>query len=87
LNLFYLQAIPKYLSTVQGNTINTKYEIVNNVLIAYLSSGIFIGGFIGFILDNTIPGIVQLYYGVFIFYMHRNYPIPSSEIGGGDKLS
>lgn len=55
LSIFFGLAIPKYLSTVQGNTINTKYEIVNNVLIAYLSSGIFIGGFIGFILDNTIP--------------------------------
>lgn len=67
MNLFYLQAVPKYLSTVQGNIINTKYETVNNVLIVYLSSGIFIGGFIGFILDNTIPGIVRLYYDVFIF--------------------
>jgi len=52
-----LQAIPKYISTVQGNVTNIKNETANDVVIAYLSSGIFIAGFVGFILDNTIPGI------------------------------
>lgn len=55
LSIFFGLVIPKYVSTVQGNTINTKYETINDIVIVYLSSGIFIGGFIGFILDNTIP--------------------------------
>ncbi|XP_015367235.1 PREDICTED: solute carrier family 23 member 2-like [Diuraphis noxia] len=56
LSIFFGLAIPKYISAVHVNTIiNTKYETINDVLIAYLSSGIFISGFIGFILDNTIP--------------------------------
>ncbi|XP_025208923.1 solute carrier family 23 member 2-like [Melanaphis sacchari] len=55
LSIFFGLVIPKYVSSVQGNIINTKYETVNDVVIACLSSGIFIAGFIGFILDNTIP--------------------------------
>jgi len=73
LNLLLAQAIPKYVSTIQ-DMINTKYQTFNEIVIVFLSSGIFIGGFIGFILDNTIPGIGHLYYGVFILNMHRKYP-------------
>jgi len=59
--LFYFQAIPKYVLTVHGNIINTKYETAHDVVVSCLSSGIFIAGFIGFILDNTIPGILFNY--------------------------
>ncbi|XP_060838870.1 solute carrier family 23 member 2-like isoform X2 [Rhopalosiphum padi] len=55
LSIFFGLAIPKYISTVQGNVTNIKNETANDVVIAYLSSGIFIAGFVGFILDNTIP--------------------------------
>ncbi|CAH1713111.1 solute carrier family 23 member 1-like isoform X3 [Aphis gossypii] len=55
LSIFFGLAIPKYVSTVHGNIINTKYETAHDVVVSCLSSGIFIAGFIGFILDNTIP--------------------------------
>ncbi|XP_071784371.1 solute carrier family 23 member 1-like isoform X2 [Asterias amurensis] len=47
--------VPHYLQTNPGS-INTGSGEVDQVLTVILSTGMFIGGFLGILLDNTIPG-------------------------------
>uniref|UniRef100_A0A2S2QYL4 Solute carrier family 23 member 1 n=1 Tax=Sipha flava TaxID=143950 RepID=A0A2S2QYL4_9HEMI len=57
MSMFFGLTLPKYFLSVSVNNslINTKYEMMNNIISVYLSSGMLIGGLIGFVLDNTIP--------------------------------
>jgi len=51
---------PKYVST-HDRFFGTDYESINEIVFVYLSSGMFVGGLIGFVLDNTIPaGILNI---------------------------
>jgi hypothetical protein len=46
---------------------------VDNVLCVLLSTGMFVGGIIGFSLDNIIPGLISsltLFFGNSIYWMH-----------------
>jgi len=42
------------------NAIDTGYETVDQVLTVLLSTTMFLSGIIGFILDNTVPGISNM---------------------------
>ncbi|WAQ95967.1 S23A2-like protein [Mya arenaria] len=46
---------PRYIQDNPG-CINTGYSEVDRVLTVLLSTAMFVGGFIGFVLDNTVPG-------------------------------
>merc|ERR1719414_988117 len=49
--------VPQWLLLDENKTaIQTGSNIADNVLYVLLSTGMFVGGVLGFILDNTIPG-------------------------------
>lgn len=61
---------------MHNSFINTKYETVNEIIFVYISSGMFIGGLIGFILDNTIPGnLYNIFYYVCTPYCQKHVKI------------
>ncbi|VVC37374.1 Xanthine/uracil/vitamin C permease [Cinara cedri] len=81
MSIFFGLVVPMYVSSLDENFIKTKYEIVNEVLYVYLCSGMFIGGSIGFILDNTIPVDYDDFYDKNAYYhMHNNDFKSSIEI-------
>lgn len=54
-SLFMGLVIPQYLADNKG-VIKTGSETLDQIITVLLSTGMFVGGFLGFILDNTIPG-------------------------------
>ncbi|KAK3863640.1 hypothetical protein Pcinc_030603 [Petrolisthes cinctipes] len=57
-SLFMGIAIPKYLGSNPG-LINTGEPTVDQILTVLLQTSMFIGGFLGFLLDNTVPGTAE----------------------------
>ncbi|KAH3861942.1 solute carrier family 23 member 1-like isoform X2 [Dreissena polymorpha] len=49
---------PRYLASNPG-CINTGNGEVDRVLTVLLSTAMFVGGFLGFVLDNTVPGTIE----------------------------
>ncbi|XP_050533537.1 solute carrier family 23 member 1-like isoform X2 [Daktulosphaira vitifoliae] len=54
ISMFFGLALPKYI-VLHDHLVLSKYDFLNQPLLVFMSSGMFIGGIIGFILDNTIP--------------------------------
>ncbi|XP_077978022.1 solute carrier family 23 member 1-like [Glandiceps talaboti] len=54
-SLFCGMVIPNYLKTNEG-AINTGVIELDRIITVLLSTNMFVGGFLGFVLDNTIPG-------------------------------
>lgn len=54
-SLFTGMAVPQWMMA-NPSAIKTGSQTVDNVFTVLLSTGMFVGGFIGFILDNTIKG-------------------------------
>ncbi|XP_022342795.2 solute carrier family 23 member 2-like isoform X1 [Crassostrea virginica] len=50
--------IPSYLQT-RNNIINTGNTEADQVLVVLLSTSMFVGGVVGFLLDNTVPGSTE----------------------------
>ncbi|XP_076452283.1 solute carrier family 23 member 1-like [Babylonia areolata] len=55
LSLFLGLAIPKWVSANKG-AINTGVVLMDQILGVLLSTSMFVGGFVGFVLDNLLPG-------------------------------
>lgn len=53
-SMFFGLSFPNWLKS--NNNIKTGSEIVDQIITVLLSTSMFVGGFIGFVLDNTIPG-------------------------------
>ena len=65
-NLYFLkfqwiEAETKFYSNRGEKLINTGSEELDQTLTVLLSTSTFIGGFLGFILDNTIPGNFKIF--------------------------
>lgn len=54
-SIFFGLAVPKWLA-VNINIIKTGNETFDQILTVLLQTSMLVGGFLGFILDNTIPG-------------------------------
>lgn len=54
LSLFFGLSFPKWISS--NNAINTGSDIVDQIFSVLLGTSMFVGGMVGFILDNTVPG-------------------------------
>ncbi|GFY55649.1 hypothetical protein TNIN_424321 [Trichonephila inaurata madagascariensis] len=54
-SLFMGLCLPKWIQANSG-AINTGYDLLNQTITILLSTNMLIGGFIGFVLDNIIPG-------------------------------
>ena len=55
-------------------------EVVDQILTVLLSTSMFVGGLVGFVLDNTIPGSTYRYYmAIFISYSEG----PRANMGRG----
>ncbi|GFX65677.1 hypothetical protein TNCV_4093701 [Trichonephila clavipes] len=54
-SLFMGLCLPKWIQANSG-AINTGYELLNQTITILLSTNMLVGGFIGFLLDNIIPG-------------------------------
>ena len=50
-----LQVMPKWVEA-HPESINTGVQALDQIIVVLLSTSMFVGGFIGFALDNTIPG-------------------------------
>ncbi|KAK7071186.1 hypothetical protein SK128_010851, partial [Halocaridina rubra] len=56
-SLFFGMALPMWMQKPENKfIINTAYPILNQVLSVLLRTSMFVGGVLGFFLDNTIPG-------------------------------
>ena len=44
------------------NVISTGSPVVDQIITVLLSTSMFTAGVIGFVLDNTVPGISSIYY-------------------------
>ncbi|KAF2359150.1 Xanthine/uracil/vitamin C permease [Trinorchestia longiramus] len=59
-SLFGGLALPSWLKIAENKaTLKTGVPEVDQVLVVLLSTSMFVGGFLGFILDNTIPGTAR----------------------------
>ena len=47
--------MPKWVEA-HPESINTGVQALDQIIVVLLSTSMFVGGFIGFVLDNTIPG-------------------------------
>ncbi|XP_074658861.1 solute carrier family 23 member 1-like [Tubulanus polymorphus] len=54
-SLMFGIALPQWMKS-QTNPINTGNEVIDQIFTVLLSTSMFVGGFIGFVLDNTVPG-------------------------------
>ncbi|XP_047476945.1 solute carrier family 23 member 1-like isoform X1 [Penaeus chinensis] len=54
-SLFFGLALPKWIESNPG-VINTGDAIADQLLTVLLQTSMFVGGFLGFLLDNTVPG-------------------------------
>lgn len=52
---FFRQALPKWM-IANPNVIQTGSSVLDNVLTVLLSTSILVGGLLGCLLDNLIPG-------------------------------
>ncbi|XP_050428460.1 solute carrier family 23 member 1-like isoform X2 [Adelges cooleyi] len=71
MSMFFGLAVPKYVSTHE-NLINTKFELLNQTLYVFMSSGMFIGGLVAFIMDNTIPDDSQNKLKTNLYYINED---------------
>ncbi|KAK2139278.1 hypothetical protein LSH36_1893g00002 [Paralvinella palmiformis] len=55
LSLFFGLSMPEWMSS-HHNTIHTGVPEIDQILTVLLSTGMFVGGVVGFTLDNIIPG-------------------------------
>ncbi|ELU13612.1 hypothetical protein CAPTEDRAFT_122178 [Capitella teleta] len=54
-SMFFGLSLPQWVKT-QENFINSGSDILDQILLVLLTTGMFVGGVTGFILDNTVPG-------------------------------
>ncbi len=54
-NAISFQALPKWMIS-HPNVIQTGYLMLDNILTVLLSTSILVGGLLGCLLDNLIPG-------------------------------
>ncbi|XP_066572481.1 solute carrier family 23 member 1 isoform X3 [Amia ocellicauda] len=57
-SMFFGLTLPNYLDT-HPNTIKTGVSEIDQILTVLLTTEMFVGGFLAFILDNTIPGSLK----------------------------
>ncbi|XP_060583751.1 solute carrier family 23 member 1-like isoform X1 [Ruditapes philippinarum] len=57
-SLFFGLSFPKWIGSSPG-AINTGSEIADQIISVLLGTSMFVGGFVGFVLDNTIPGTAE----------------------------
>lgn len=57
-SVFMGMVVPKWISSNQSS-IKTGSETLDQILIVLLSTSMFVGGFLGCLLDNTIPGTAE----------------------------
>ena len=50
-----IQALPQWM-IANPETVETGNEVADEVITVLLSTSMFVGGTLGFLLDNTIPG-------------------------------
>ena len=50
------QMLPDYLNRHPGS-ISTGSDLADQVLEVLLTTSMFVSGFLGFVLDNTVPGV------------------------------
>ncbi|KAK3879526.1 hypothetical protein Pcinc_015910 [Petrolisthes cinctipes] len=56
-SLFFGLALPRWMQRPENaNVIATSLPVLDQVLSVLLRTSMFVGGFLGFVLDNTIPG-------------------------------
>ena len=55
MGVYDIQVLPKWIA-LHPETVNTGSQPVDQIIVVLLSTSMFVGGFIGFVLDNTIPG-------------------------------
>ncbi|ELT89006.1 hypothetical protein CAPTEDRAFT_95564, partial [Capitella teleta] len=54
-SLFFGLCLPQWVKT-KGNFIHSGSDILDQILVVLLTTGMLVGGLTGFVLDNTIPG-------------------------------
>ena len=75
-SLFFGMAMPHWLQK-NSSAIKTGNDVVDQILTVLLSTNMFVGGLIGAILDNTIPGSDDTFYGlifghvIFISFLYQ----------------
>ncbi|XP_053373096.1 solute carrier family 23 member 1-like isoform X2 [Mercenaria mercenaria] len=57
-SLFFGLSFPKWVANTP-NAISTGSEIADQIISVLLGTSMFVGGFVGFVLDNTIPGTAE----------------------------
>lgn len=57
-SLFFGLSFPKWIGNTP-NAVETGSEIANQIISVLLGTNMFVGGFVGFVLDNTIPGTAE----------------------------
>ncbi|XP_033761401.1 solute carrier family 23 member 1-like isoform X2 [Pecten maximus] len=55
ISLFFGLSFPMWMKS-HGNVINTGSDVADQILTVLLSTSMLVGGVLGFVLDNTIPG-------------------------------
>ncbi|XP_022255137.1 solute carrier family 23 member 2-like [Limulus polyphemus] len=55
ISLFMGIAVPEWIKT-NPDAVNVGNDVASNILAVLLSTSMFVGGFLGLLLDNTIPG-------------------------------
>lgn len=78
-SLFFGLALPKWMEKNPG-VVQTGEPTVDQILTVLLQTSMFVGGFLGFVLDNTVPGTPEER-GI----LKWNARIPSSEKDDGCK--
>lgn len=61
------------------DAINTGNQSVDQILTVLLSTTMFLSGLIGFILDNTVPGMIKKLYLISVTYFERVINKESAE--------
>jgi nucleobase transporter 1/2 len=51
-----VKAVPKWMQSKGSSAIDTGSKDIDSLLTVLLSTSMFVGGFIAFVLDNTVSG-------------------------------